>query len=135
MPTRRDLIDIVLDNLGVLVPGQSPGDEIVDRVDNRLDPGFVQLSASDIVTVYDYGVPNPPSGGDIDNALFLLLGDWFAWKCAAPFNQADNVALKTLADEAERALRQIGRPASTRRTLVTDPQLSGQHISPLIRRF
>jgi hypothetical protein len=135
MPTRRDLIDVVLDNLAVLVPGQSPGDEIVDRVDNRLDAGFAQLAAEDNVTVYDYGTPNPPSGGDIDNAIFLLLGDWFAWKCAAPFNQADNVALKTLADEAERRLRQIGRPASTRRTLVTDPQLSGRHHGLLIRRF
>ena len=39
--TRRDLIDQVLDNLGVLVPGQAPGDEAVfffPRLDEKGAP-------------------------------------------------------------------------------------------------
>jgi hypothetical protein len=124
--TRRELIDIVLDNLGVLVPGQAPSDDEVDKVDKRFDAGFAQLAASDIIAVYDFGTPSPPSGGEIEDAIVLPLGDWFAWKCAPAFNQADNPSLKILADEAEKVLRLIGRPASTRRVLITDPQLSSR---------
>jgi hypothetical protein len=123
--TRRELIDLVLDNLGVLVPGQSPGDEAVSRVDGIIDPSFATLAALGIAYVADAGTPDPPDGGEIDDAIFIPLGDWVAWQVAGGFNLSDSPSLKTLADQAEKTLRIIGRPASTRRTLRTDLQLAG----------
>lgn len=126
MKTRRELVDAVLDNLGILVPGQAPSDEDVARVDDHLDPGFATLAALGIVYVADTGQANPPTGGEIDDALYLPLSDWFAWAVAGGFNQADSPALKTLSDQAEETLRTISRPAATRQTLRTDSQLSGR---------
>src|SRR5262245_31523137 len=119
MKTRRELIDLVLDNLGVLVPGQSPGDEAVSRVDGIIDPSFATLAALGIAYIPDAGTPNPPAGGEIEDAVFLPLGDWVAWQVAGGFNLSDSPSLKMLADAAETTLRTISRPASTRRTLRT----------------
>ena len=124
--TRRELIDLILDNLGVLVPGQSPGDEAVSRVDLIIDPSFATLAALDYVYVADAGTPNPPAGGAIDDALFIPLGDWVAWQVAGGFNLSDSPSLKALSIEAEKTLRIIGRPASTRRVLTTDMQLTNR---------
>ena len=126
--TRRELVDLILDNLGVLVPGQSPGDEAVSRVDGIIDPSVAQLGAMGIIYVPDAGLPNPPSGGEIDDSIFLPLGDWMAWQVAGAFNLADSPSLKALSLEAEKTLRLIGRPAATRRALTTDAQLSGRHF-------
>src|SRR4051812_41465295 len=124
--TRRELIDQVLDNLGILVPGQSPGDEAVSRVDGVIDPTFATLAAQGIVYVGDSGTRDPPAGGQIDDALFLPLASCVAWSVAGGFNLSDSPSLKTLQIEAISTLRIIGRPASTRRTLTTDNQLSGR---------
>lgn len=129
--TRRELIDLVLDNLGVLVPGQAPGEEAVSRVDSIIDPGLATLAALGIVYVADAGTPNPPSGGTIDDALFIPLGDWMAWQVGGAFNLADSPSLKALSLEAEQTLRIIGRPAKTRLLLDTDVQISGTRL----RRF
>ena len=128
--TRRDLIDQVLDNLGVLVPGQAPGDEAVSRVDGVIDPTLATLAAQAIVYVADAGTPNPPAGGEIDDALFMPLASCIAWSVAGGFNLADSPSLKALQIEAISVLRIIGRPASTRRTLGTDIQLRGYRSSP-----
>ena len=123
--TRRELIDQIIDKLGVLVPGQSPGDEAVSRVDAILDPSFATLAALDIAYVADIGTPNPPTGGEVEDALFLPLADWMAWQVAGGFNLSDSPSLKVLADQAEQVMITIGRPAPTRRTLRTDLQLTG----------
>ena len=57
--------------------------------------------------------------------IFLPLAAWLAWQAAPAFNLADSPSLKVLADEAEKTLRIIGRPASTRQALGTDVQLRG----------
>ena len=121
--TRRDLIDAVLDNLGVLVFGQAPSDEMVARVDDHIDACMAQLAALEIVYVADFGTGGPPSGGAIDDAIFLPLADWVSFAVAAPFGLGADPGLKVLADEAEETLRRIGRPAKTRKTLSTDIQL------------
>jgi hypothetical protein len=126
--TRRELIDQVLDNLGVLVPGQSPGDEAVSRVDGVLDPCLATLAALGIIYVADAGTPNPPSDGEIDDAVFLPLAAYVAWATAGGFNLVDSPSLKILSDQAEKVLRLIGRPASTRQILRTDRQLLGTRI-------
>ena len=123
--TRRQLIDKVLDKLGVLVPGQAPGDEAVSRVDGYVDPCFAQDAALGIVYVPDAGLPDPPSGGQIEDALVNALADRVTWACAGAFNLGDSPQLKLLSDQAEATLRIIGRPASTRQTLRTDTQLRG----------
>jgi len=132
--TRRELIDAVLDNLGVLVPGQAPSDENVATVDSIIDPTVATLAALGIIYIPDAGTPNPPAGGEIDDAIFLPVADKCAWAAAGRFNQGDNPALKTLDGQADVTLRLIGRPASTRRTLSTDMQLSGRR-APLNPRF
>lgn len=122
--TRRELIDRVLDSLGILVPGQAPTAENVSRVDNMLDSALAQLSGQDILYVDDAGTANPPTGGAIESSVFLPLGDVVAWFIAGAFNLAGDPALKVCSDIAIANLRQIGRPARTRRTLRTDTQLS-----------
>jgi len=133
--TRRQLIDKVLDKLGVLVPGQSPGDEVVSRVDGYIDPCFAQLAAEGIVYVADAGLPDPPSGGQIDDAILIPLADIVAWASAGGFNLSDNPQLKLLSDQAEGKLRIIARPASTRQTLRTDAQLRGNSARGPVGNF
>jgi hypothetical protein len=133
--TRRQLIDKVLDKLGVLVPGQAPGDEAVSRVDGYIDPCFATLAALGVVYVADAGVPDPPSGGAIDDPIVNPLADYVAWACAGAFNLGDNPQLKLLSDQAESTMRIIGRPASTRQTLRTDSQLRGGTRRALVGNF
>jgi hypothetical protein len=123
--TRRQLIDKVLDKLGVLVPGQAPGDEAVSRVDSYVDPCFAQDAALGLPYVADAGLPDPPSGGQIEDAEVNARADRITWMCAGAFNLGDSPQLKLLYDQAEATLRIIARPASTRQTLRTDTQLRG----------
>ena len=123
--TRRQLIDAVLDKLGVLVPGQAPGDETVSRVDGYVEPCFAELAAIGCPYAPDIGLPDPPSGGQFDDSMFNSHADYLAYMCSGAFNLADNPHLKILSDQAEAKLRLIGRPASTRQTLRTDAQLRG----------
>lgn len=133
--TRRQLIDKVLDKLGVLVPGQAPGDEAVSRVDSYIDPCFATLAALGIIYVADAGLPEPPSGGAIEDAISNPIADYVAWACAGAFNLGDNPQLKLLSDQAEAVMRTIGRPASTRQTLRTDLQLSGSGLRGPVGNF
>lgn len=118
--TRQDLIYQVLDNLGVLVIGQAPSDDMVSRVDSLLDAALASLAAREIVYVADAGTPSPPTGGEFDEAIFLALANMLAFTCAPAFNLAAAADLAAIAQSAEEELRVIGRPARTRRTLTTD---------------
>jgi hypothetical protein len=124
--TRRELIDKVVANLGVLVPGQSPGDEVISKVDAGVDPTVARDNAIGLPFIADAGTPNPPSGGEIDDAVFIALSHRVTWTVAGEFNSADSPSLKVLNDLAEQELRIIGRPASTRRTLRGDLQLTNR---------
>jgi len=129
--TRRELIDQVLDNLGILVPGQAPGDEAVSRVDLIIDPTLATLAAQDYVYVGDAGTPSPPAGGQFDDSIYLPISRCVAWEVGGAFNMADSPSLKALQVEALKVLRVIGRPASTRRTLSSDIQLRGYRTAAL----
>jgi hypothetical protein len=133
--SRSDLIDQVLDNLGVLVPGQAPGDEAKSRVDRILDPALAQLAATGDLFVADPGLANPPTGGDYEDASFLPLATWVTGQCAPAFNLAGDPSFKVLADQALEILRVIGRPASTRRVLHTDGQLRGTRTRSPVGNF
>lgn len=121
--TRIELIYKILDNLGVMVPNQSPAAETVAKVDGIIDPALSMLAAMEIVYVADAGTGGPPADGEIDDAIFLPLADMLAQECSGGFNLAGDPALKALAVIAEEKLRVIGRPAKTRVLLTTDPTL------------
>jgi len=125
--TRRELIDAVLDNLGVLVPGQAPSDEEVGRVDSHIDSTIAELEAQEIVYVANAGTASPPNGGEIELAIFNALADCLAWAVAPAFNLAGDPALKVISDQAEETLRRIQRPPRTRKLLTTDIQLRAGH--------
>jgi hypothetical protein len=122
--TRIELIYKVLDNLGVMVPNQSPAAETVTKVDDIIDPALSMFAAMEIVYVADAGTPDPPTDGEIDDAIFLPLADMLAQECSGGFNLAGDPAIKALAILAEEKLRIIGRPAKTRVLLTTDPVLN-----------
>jgi len=125
--TRRELIDAVLDNLGILVPGQAPSDEDVSAVDDHVDATIAELEAQEITYVADLGTPSPPSGGQIELSIFNSLADCLAWAVAPRFNLAGDPALKVISDQAEETLRRIQRPPRTRKLLRTDIQLRAGH--------
>src|SRR5262245_25429083 len=102
--TRRQLIDAVLDNVGVLVPAQSPTEDQVARVDTIIDPCVAQLAAQGIIYIADVGTADPPDGGQIDEAIFLPLADICAWAAAGGFNLADSPSLNALSRQAESTL-------------------------------
>ena len=128
--TRRELIDLTILKLGVLVPGQTPSAENVSIVDGVLNPLFAEMAALDITYVGDIGTPNPPAGGEIPDEQFLSLGDKAAWASAGGFNLVDAANLKVLDDQATDRLRTMSRPAPTRKTLSTDLQLRGMRNVP-----
>lgn len=123
--TRVELIDRVLYNLGVLVDGQSPSTEMRAKVDRILDPHVASLTNREVTYITDTGAPEPPSGGEFDQALFLALADSLAFRAAPEFNLAGDASLKALALLAEDELRVLGRPQRTRRMLVPDKALRG----------
>jgi hypothetical protein len=123
--TRVDLIDQVLDNLGVLVEGQAPTAEMRSKVDRLVDPHLASLSNREIVSVSDAGTPNPPSGGEIEENQFLAIADTLAMRCAPSFNLAGDASLKALAILAEDELRVLARPLRTRRMLQPDKATRG----------
>jgi len=126
--TRVEVIDQVLDNLGVIIEGQTPTAELRSKVDRRLNSVMAMLATLEIVYVADLGTAEPPTGGEFDEELFLPLCDCVAWRCAAAFNLAGEPALKVLNDIGEDTLRRIGRPQRTRRMLRTDPQTRAPRV-------
>ncbi len=117
--TRSELILEALDQLGILVPGQSPSAAIVNKMDGVVDPIMERLAALGIYYVDDYGELGP-EGGSIESSAFISIAAYLANAAAAKFNLAADTKLKALAIEAEQDLRTLARPASTRKFLKTD---------------
>ncbi len=122
--TRAELIDHVLDNLGVLVPGQAASAETIEKVDKHVDAVVEMYNSLDgFPFIADVGTASPPDGGDIDLALVLPLSDLIAWQVAPQFNLAGDASLKKAANEAEEMMQRLARPSKTRKVLTTDLQL------------
>lgn len=115
--TRNDLINQVLDRLQILVYGQSPSTEDVQKVDRLVDGAVAQLAALDIYTVQDAGALGP-SDGAIENEAFLPLADYIA-----QFHLLADARIQALSSIAEDNLRTLAAPARTKRTLRVDPAL------------
>lgn len=121
--TRRELIDQALDNLGVLVEGQTVPDELVSKVDKVLDPCMEQLRARDIVDVTapsTLGTDSPPAAGEFPLELCLPLSHCLAWAAASKFNLAGDPALKVMNDQSEDLLQRMTAAGRTRRMLRVD---------------
>ncbi len=113
--TRAELIEQVIDNLGVGAAGQAKAPEDVQKVDSLIDVSFARLAALGI-----YDVSNPD---EVEADAFLALSAVVANDCAAAFALSGDESLAALARQAEGDLRMIGRGASTKPYLVTDRAL------------
>jgi hypothetical protein len=115
--TRRDLVDQVLENIGVLAEGQTPSAEQVDRVDKKIDPAFADLNARGVMYIGDTE--------EIPVEIFLQLADVVAYRCIQTFGVStdDEVKLTRRKEAAEKELKTIARPAKTRKVLSTDSAL------------
>jgi hypothetical protein len=121
--TRRELIDQTLDNLGVLVAGQTTPDELVAKVDVVLDPCMAQLRTREIIDVTApaiLGTSDPPANGEFPLELVLSLAACLAWSAAPGFNLAGDPSLKVLNDQAEDMLQRMASGSKTRRMLRVD---------------
>lgn len=126
--TRSALIYQALRNLGVLAEGQTPTAETMQTVDAAVNPTIAELNALGIVYVPDVGSVGP-TGGEIEDALFLPIAHFLADNCKAAFGLAEDPALYVLRNQAEVTLRRIGRPARARRLLKVDSALRGTYQS------
>jgi|SRR5215468_4364385 len=121
--TRMQLVDQVLTNLGVLVPGQAPSAETRSKVDDILDPAIASLRARDICYIPETGDIGP-SGGEFPVEFFLALAASIANYAAPSFNLAGDAKLFSLAQQAEGQMMTLSRPDRTRKTLKVDRALT-----------
>lgn len=120
--TRAELINQILDRLQILVYGQTPSDQDVQKVDLLVDTAIAQLAALDIYYVQDPGTLGPLDGA-IEDEAFLALADYIA-----QFHLIADARIQALAMAAEEDLRIIAAPARTLRTLRVDPALTPRRL-------
>jgi hypothetical protein len=120
---RQALIFATLDALGVLIPGQTPEAETVDRIDRRLNSVLASLSSQFIIDISNPGTADPPSGGEYPDDVFLHLASIVAQAVAGAFNSGGDPAIAATAEYAKEQIRIIARPERIRRYLRTDVQL------------
>lgn len=117
--TRLEVLTEALDQLGILVPGQAPSSNNMNKIDGVFDPVVEELTALEIYYVDDPGELGP-TGGAIDSAAFLSIAAYLANAAAPKFNLPADAKLKALAIEAQGKLSTLSAPASTLRTLRVD---------------
>lgn len=120
--TRAELINQVLDRLQILVYGQVPSDQDVQKVDVLVDTAIAQLAALDIYYVQDPGSIGPLDGA-IEDEAFLSLADYIA-----SFHLIADARIQALSSIAVDTLRTIAAPARTLRTLRIDPALAPRQL-------
>lgn len=121
--TRAELINQVLNRLQILVQGQAPAAEDVQKVDVLVDPALAKLAALDIYYVQDGGEIGP-TGGDIQDEAFLSVADYVASN-----HLLADARMQALAMQAEKDLRTIAAPPRTLKFLRIDPALWPRRIS------
>lgn len=113
--TREQLIEQVLDNLGVGAAGQAKAAEDTAKVDSLIDASFARLSA--------LGIFDVPDSEEIQPEAFLALSNVVANDCAPSFALSGDERLAALARIAEGDLRMIVRAGSGSPLLTTDRAL------------
>jgi hypothetical protein len=121
---RVDVINQTLRNLVVIAEGQTIQDSDTQKLDLIFDGVAAELAGLDIYYVGDPGSAGP-SGGDIDDAAYLALADYLAWRGLSSFPMgADGAARITAAKSAAVSiLRQLAGAPRGRRELAIDPAL------------
>lgn len=120
--SRAELINQILDRLQILVYGQAPSAQDVQKVDLIIDGAVAQLSALDIFTVQDPGSLGPVDGA-IEDEAFLPLADYIA-----SFHLLADARIQALATIAESNLRILAAPARTLKFLKIDPALRNRRF-------
>lgn len=115
--SRAELINQVLDRLNILVWGQTPSDQDVQKVDRLVDGAVAELAALDIYYVQDPGSLGPLDGA-IEDEAFLALADYIA-----SFHLLADDRIQALSAIAVGKLRTLAAPARALRTLRVDPAL------------
>lgn len=112
--TQAELVQVTLQNLGVLAAGQSVAAEDSDLIVLRLEPKAEELNNRNICWISDLD--------NIDNAMFLPFADIMAAECATVFNVSapKKQALMALAARSEQTLKDVVRLRGTRKNLQTD---------------
>ncbi|MCC0807512.1 hypothetical protein FPV16_14950 [Methylobacterium sp. W2] len=105
--TRQDLIELVLQNLGVLAAGQSAAAEDRQTVNARVDPKLSELGRREVFVGLN--------ADSLDDAVFLYVADILTFACATPFgiSGAKRTELAQVAAEAEAMLKGMARQFST----------------------
>lgn len=120
--TRAELIDQALIRLQILVVGQSPSAEDVQKMDGLVDAACARLAALGIYYVSDPGEVGP-TGGSIEDEAFLAIADY-----VASFHLVADERMQALAILAEDVLRKLAAPPRTLRTLRVDPALTPRRV-------
>ena len=110
----NDLVEFVLQELGVLDAGQPVAAEDAEAVLARLPGKIAELNARDVISID----PNV-----LTEEIILPLAKCLAWECANAFSIGDQTTLARLSaagardGEAEKLLRDVVRLRTPRQTL------------------
>lgn len=113
--TTADLLQEVLENLGVLAAGQTPEQEDLSRVSEKLPSIVATLGASEIVDI--------PDLNNIPDEWFIPLSNCVAYFCKAKFGITGDAATQVDNDYQVALLmfRVMNRGKPTYETMKSDP--------------
>lgn len=116
--TQADLIETILQNLGVVAVGQPVQAEDSSVVSSRLEPKNAELNSRQIGYISDFE--------DIPDEVFLAYATVMADECAPLFGVTGVNAqmLAAQASRAEKTIRDISRAHGTNQMLRCDPMLN-----------
>jgi hypothetical protein len=122
---RADIIEQTLRNLVVLAEGQPVSPTDVQKVDVILDGVCAEMASLGIFYVADTGQIGP-TGGDFDDAAYLSIADYLAWRSLStfPMGQDGQATIISNASEAEKRLRALSGAPRGRREMKLDPALA-----------
>jgi hypothetical protein len=136
--SRTEIIEQTLRNLMVIAEGQAVSDSDVQKVDLILDGVCAEMASLAIFYVADTGQQGP-TGGDFDDAAYLSIADYIAWRALSTFPMgADGTArITSAATQAETRLRALSGPPRGRREVKFDAGLVGRSRArlPFPRNF
>ncbi len=113
--TQADLLQEVLENLGVLAAGQTPEIEDLGRVSEKLPSIISLLSATEVVYI--------PDINNIPDEFFIPLSNCVAYQCKSKFGIVGDAAAQIDQDYQVALLqfRVMNRGRPTYETLRSDP--------------
>lgn len=122
MATSEDLVTAVMEDLEERGTGQPIAEEDAEKVRVSLPYCFADLLGRNVIL-------QPISLNDIDDAQFLHLKVFVAWKNARAFGLSGDAVLAAEAIEAEERLRTLARiNRGTKRTLTIDTALTRRRV-------